>query len=91
MPPDGGDLGELQAIVITPGNRLVVLGSLSPPQRALVKAALLRRLAGTGSDDSGMAFAALFAVLAGSALLVMAARRRDAGLAHDIRADRRGG
>jgi LPXTG-motif cell wall-anchored protein len=60
----------------TPGNRQVVLGRLSPAQRAILREALLRRLAGTGSDNTGIAVLGVVAVFAGSALVIAATRRR---------------
>jgi hypothetical protein len=76
----GGELTtEVLALVITPGNRRVVLGRLNPEQRAVLREVLLRllrRLAGTGSDNTGVVVLGFVAVFAGSALAIVATRRR---------------
>ena len=76
LPPGGGELPPLQAVVVTPGPILVILGLLSPEQRAEVRAVLIQRLAQTGTNESGVVLVGISTVLIGSAAVVLAAWRR---------------
>jgi LPXTG-motif cell wall-anchored protein len=63
--------------VIDPGNTVVDLGPLSPGQVAELERELGATMPHTGSDADALVLAALVAFLVGSALIVVATRRRD--------------
>ncbi len=67
----------VEAFVVVPGNKLVVLGVLSPEQvRALFHELSLRKLAHTGNDTSVLVLVASLTLLSGGALIGLARRPR---------------
>ena len=63
-------LPQVEAFVIDPGDRVVVLGTLSPDQvRALFRELAERRMATTGNDYSALVSVAVVALVTGGALV----------------------
>jgi LPXTG-motif cell wall-anchored protein len=74
--PGNDPLPQAEAVVITPGAKLVILGTLRPLLLARLKQELNQQhLAHTGGNDSGVLGAGVVALLVGS-MLVLATRRR---------------
>jgi hypothetical protein len=66
----------VQAIVIAPEHRLVILGLLNDRQLTVLKAELQKTIANTGSDQSDLIVGAIIALLTGCVLVGVAARGR---------------
>jgi hypothetical protein len=76
LPASGGDAPAVEAIVIDPGDRVIVLGMLDSTERTELTREIKADLAQTGSSDAGLVGVGLVAILVGSALVVAAAFRR---------------
>jgi hypothetical protein len=71
-----GNLPPLEAVVVDPGDQVVVLGMLDDTEQAEEKAVLVRHLAASGTNDVAVVYAGVAALVVGSCLVVLAAFRR---------------
>ena len=76
-PSPGRALPRVLALVIIPGNKVVILGELSPAQvRRLLQELATAQIARGGSETRRVVLPALFALVAGSTVLGLSAARR---------------
>jgi LPXTG-motif cell wall-anchored protein len=75
----GEALPQVEAVVVDPGGKVVVLGMLSPAQVETLERALGAQIARTGSNTSNLVLVGLVVLVVGSALAAFAARARRTG------------
>lgn len=70
-------LPQVLAFVVTPGGKIVVLGTLSPGQvKTLLPALARQRIAHAGTDSRTLVLVGLLTLIGGGALLGLSAWRR---------------